>query len=125
MSLSQKYEGVVDRAQKLGIKDLKTAEVGGQFQIGGTAPYRMEKDLLWDAIKKQANWEAEIVADIRVEKDDIFGMWTVQPGDSLSKIAKSVYDDGQRYMAIFEANRNILKDPDKIQVGQKLVIPNV
>lgn len=48
---------------------------------------------------------------------------TVQSGDTLSAIAKEYYGDSGKYMRIFEANRDQLKDPDKIRVGQVLVIP--
>ncbi|HTO45272.1 MAG TPA: LysM peptidoglycan-binding domain-containing protein [Burkholderiales bacterium] len=47
----------------------------------------------------------------------------VAAGDTLSKISKQYYGDATLYMKIFEANRNILKDPDLIKVGQKLRIP--
>jgi nucleoid-associated protein YgaU len=47
----------------------------------------------------------------------------VQPGDTLSKIAKKYYGDPNLYTQIFEANRDILNDPNLIQVGQKLRIP--
>jgi len=49
--------------------------------------------------------------------------YEVQKGDTLSKIAKDVYGDAALYPKIFEANRDQLKDPDKIRVGQKLRIP--
>ena len=49
--------------------------------------------------------------------------YTVQPGDSLSKIAKQQYGDAMKYPAIFEANRPMLNDPDKIYPGQVLRIP--
>jgi uncharacterized protein YidB (DUF937 family) len=49
--------------------------------------------------------------------------YTVVSGDSLSKIAKHVYGDGNRWMAIFEANRDKLHDPDRISPGQVLRIP--
>ena len=47
----------------------------------------------------------------------------VVSGDSLWKIAKKYYGDGSLYMDIFKANQDVLSDPDKIQVGQKLRIP--
>lgn len=47
----------------------------------------------------------------------------VVKGDTLSKIALKYYGDASLYPQIFEANRDILTDPDKIQVGQKLRIP--
>lgn len=48
---------------------------------------------------------------------------TVESGDTLSKIAKDVYDDAMKYPVIFEANKPMLKDPNKIYPGQKLRIP--
>lgn len=49
--------------------------------------------------------------------------YTVKSGDSLSKIAKQFYGDPMKYMAIFEANTHILKDPNLIHPGQELIIP--
>ncbi|QQP91501.1 peptidoglycan-binding protein LysM [Skermanella sp. TT6] len=49
--------------------------------------------------------------------------YTVKKGDSLSKIAKELYGDPNKYPAIFEANRPMLEDPDKIYPGQMLRIP--
>lgn len=49
--------------------------------------------------------------------------YEVKQGDTLSKIAKTFYGDPSLYPKIFEANRDVLKDPNKIQVGQKLRIP--
>ncbi len=47
----------------------------------------------------------------------------VQKGDTLGKIAKKYYGDPSLYMTIFEANKDLLKDPNKIFPGQKLRIP--
>ena len=49
--------------------------------------------------------------------------YTVVKGDNLSKIAKKFYDDANKYPAIFEANKPMLKHPDKIYPGQMLRIP--
>ncbi|MDO5610501.1 MAG: LysM peptidoglycan-binding domain-containing protein [Pseudomonadota bacterium] len=48
---------------------------------------------------------------------------TVQAGDSLSKIAKQVYGDANRWSAIYEANKDQIDNPDKIFPGQVLRIP--
>lgn len=48
---------------------------------------------------------------------------TVQKGDTLSKISKDAYGDPNKYQKIFEANRPMLKHPDKIYPGQVLRIP--
>jgi nucleoid-associated protein YgaU len=50
--------------------------------------------------------------------------YEVQPGDSLSKIAKKVYGNASDWKKIFEANKDLIKDPDKIFPGQKLKIPS-
>ena len=50
-------------------------------------------------------------------------IYEVKAGDSLSKIAKAHYGNANDWKRIFEANRDILKDPDKIFPGQKLNIP--
>ena len=50
-------------------------------------------------------------------------VYEVQSGDSLSKIAKREYGDANKWHQIFEANKNILTDPNKIFPGQKLTIP--
>jgi nucleoid-associated protein YgaU len=49
--------------------------------------------------------------------------YVVVSGDSLSKIAKREYGNAKEWNRIFEANRDILKDPDKIYPGQELKIP--
>jgi nucleoid-associated protein YgaU len=49
--------------------------------------------------------------------------YVVQKGDSLSKIAKHEYGNANEWRKIFEANRDIIKDPDLIHPGQTLKIP--
>lgn len=49
--------------------------------------------------------------------------YVVVSGDSLSKIAKREYGDAQKWKQIFEANRDIIKDPNLIHPGQKLKLP--
>ncbi|MBO9667382.1 MAG: LysM peptidoglycan-binding domain-containing protein [Bdellovibrio sp.] len=58
-----------------------------------------------------------------VSSKDAFQTYTVKPGDTLSKISKQFYGDSSKYEAIFEANRDILSDPNKIKPGQNLKIP--
>lgn len=49
--------------------------------------------------------------------------YTVKSGDTLSRIAKEFYGEANKYPQIFEANKPMLKDPDKIYPGQMLRIP--
>ena len=50
-------------------------------------------------------------------------VYTVQKGDSLYELARRFYNDQSRWREIWEANKNRLADPDKLQVGMKLIIP--
>jgi nucleoid-associated protein YgaU len=53
-----------------------------------------------------------------------FTQWhEVKSGETLSKLAQRYYGDASLYPKIFEANKDVLKDPDLIRVGQKLRIP--
>ena len=49
--------------------------------------------------------------------------YVIQSGDTLGKLAKKYYGDAMKYPKIFEANRDIIEDPNKIYVGQKIKIP--
>jgi len=125
MGLKEKYAAALKLGQDLNVRGTDVREDGGKLIIKGTAEYGIDRDHIWDLIKKQAGWESEIVADIKVEKSDVYGYWTVKSGDSLSKIAKDVYDDGGKYMKIYEANKSTIGDnPNLIKPGQKLVLPN-
>ena len=124
MALTDKYAALTQKAQELGIQNFQVKEVGGKLHVSGNTTYALERDLWWDALKKTDGWQDEVQADIKAERSDIHGMYTVKSGDTLSKIAKSALDDGNRYMDIFNANKDKLKDPNMIQPGQVLVIPN-
>jgi nucleoid-associated protein YgaU len=49
--------------------------------------------------------------------------YTIVAGDSLSKIAKKIYGDANRWKEIFEANKDTIKNPDLIHPGQVVKIP--
>ena len=55
-----------------------------------------------------------------VEKVDFY---EIKSGDTLSGIAKEFYGDYKQYTRIFEANKDVIEDPDKIYPGQKIRIP--
>jgi|YNPMSStandDraft_2_1061718.scaffolds.fasta_scaffold01399_3 nucleoid-associated protein YgaU len=71
---------------------------------------------------------------IRIVSDDdenfmSFGeeeiIYEVQKGDTLSKIAAKFYGDPQMYNIIYQANLDLISNPDYIQVGWKLKIPKI
>ncbi len=106
------------------VKNGEVTEADGKLQIKGTTQYQLDKDLFWDKLKTYPGWENEVAADLKVESKDAYGYYVVASGDSLSKIAKKHLDDPNRYMDIFNANRDVLSDPDLIKPGQRLKIPN-
>jgi len=123
MTLKEKYNDLLELGKKLNVKDGDVREEGGKLYIKGTTEYQLEKDLLWDKIKTYANWENEIAADIKTTKSEVYGMYTVKSGDTLSKLAKQLFGNAKRYMEIFNLNKDILKDPNLIKVGQVLKLP--
>ena len=125
MAVKDKYQNVLDLGEKLGIREGKVEEQNGILRVWGTVENNYHKDQLWDAIKATGgSHPTDIVADIQVSNPGVYATHTVAKGESLSKIAKHYYDDLMKYKQIFEANRDQLSDPDKIEVGQVLTIPN-
>jgi nucleoid-associated protein YgaU len=85
---------------------------------------------VWNAIKAVDASFSDLSADIVIDSSlpapasaAAAQTYSVKSGDTLSKIAKQFYGDAGQYMKIFEANKDKLKDPDQIQVGQELKIP--
>jgi len=64
-----------------------------------------------------------VTSSVDTTAEKVGGTYTVQKGDSLSKIAKNELGDANAWNSIFEANRNVLDDPDKIFPGQTLKLP--
>lgn len=72
------------------------------------------------------NGVEKVVDNLEVENPaEESKFYTVKPGDSLSKIAKSFYGNAMKYTEIFEANKPMLTDPNKIYPGQVLRIPKL
>jgi nucleoid-associated protein YgaU len=104
-------------------------ERDGKLHFVGSVQTEDQKNELWNAIKTIPSWKDDIVADIKVTGGPAPAAaqggktYTVQSGDTLSKIAKEHLGDANAYMKIFNANKDQLTDPDKIKPGQVLKIP--
>jgi nucleoid-associated protein YgaU len=132
MSLREKYQTAVQTAKSLHMEG-SADERDGKLHFKGTVNSVDEKNRIWNAIKSVPGWEQEVVADLRVNEHASAAVgtagsaagrtYTVKSGDTLSRIAKEFYGDAQAYNRIFNANRDQLSDPDKIQPGQVLKIP--
>ncbi|TMU56036.1 LysM peptidoglycan-binding domain-containing protein [Flagellimonas algicola] len=126
MSVKAKYQAVLDLGQELAIKGGDVSEDGGVLKIKGEAATPYEKNVIWDKIKEIGGQSpSDIKANITVGDESVYHRHTVKSGESLSKIAKHYYGDAMKYKQIFEANTNILKNPDLIHPDQELVIPNL
>lgn len=123
MALADKYGDVLGLSQQLGVKDGNWKEENGKIKMWGKTQYQLDANLLWDKIKEHPGWENEVVADIQATDTTIYGKYTVKSGDTLSAISKRFLGSANRYMDIFNANKDQLSDPDKIKVGQTLTIP--
>ena len=125
MGLRDKYAYAIQTAK--GKFQGNAEERDGKLYFKGSVATEAEKNELWNAIKTIPDWQKDIVADIQVtggpEPAAAPKTYTVRSGDTLSKIAKETLGNASAYMTIFNANKDQLSDPDKIKVGQKLVIP--
>ena len=110
----------------LGLKrDGVRIEVGeaGRVKVAGRGLSQEDKEKLILAV---GNVEGVGEVEDAVETEDNTPparFYTVKSGDTLSKIAKDYYGDAMKYPEIFEANKPMLSDPDKIYPGQVLRIP--
>lgn len=126
MSLQTKYSPVLTLAQELNLKGLSVIEDAGKLKLSGAVNTLYEKNKIWDKIKEVGGEaQTEVSADLKVLNTDYYHFHTVGDGENLSKISKLYYKDANKYTQIFDANKDQLKNPDMIKVGQKLKIPNL
>lgn len=108
------------------IKDLSVEFKDGIVVLAGECDSQATKEkavLICGNVKgvSQVNDEKLIIP---LEEDQA-EFYTIVPGDSLSKIAKRYYGDAMKYPLIFEANREVIKNPDLIYPGQQIRIPKL
>jgi nucleoid-associated protein YgaU len=118
--LTQKYQPVLDVIKKEGAHVEALDLDGEQLHLQVMADSEASKNRIWDAIKAVDPTFADLKHDIEVDPNAA-KVYTVQPGDNLSRISKHFYGDPYQYKKIAEANG--IEDPDKIRVGMDLKIP--
>ncbi len=133
--LKTKYQSALNMADQQQVQFLNLHVETNKLYIKAIAPSEDAKNKFWDQVKLVNPNADDITADISVDEKRAMGAaagsgqstggesYTIKSGDTLSKISKQFYGDSNEYMRIFYANRDKLNDPDKIQVGQQLVIP--
>ena len=124
--LKSKYQPVIDFAKTRGVHMKNVHLEKDKLLIRGDAPNQAVKNEVWDKIKTVDAAHADLMAEIGIDGSlpAPARVHEVVSGETLSKIAKQYYGDAGKYMKIFEANKDQLKDPDRIQVGQKLKVPD-
>lgn len=144
--LKEKYVAVLHVLNSDDLQVEKMHVENNKLFIKAVAPSESAKNHFWDAVKKvDPNFSQDLTAQISVKPQQaktaepkpapslppVGGRapepagqtYTVVKGDTLSAISKRFYGNANEYMRIFEANKNQLSDPDKIQIGQVLKIP--
>lgn len=141
-NLRNKYQPVLTVIEQQGVQLSNLHTDNGKLVIIGTAPSTEAANRVWDQIKLFSDGAQELLVDIKVSPQaqqaqpmtqaaaasphggmETLRSYTVQSGDTLSKISQEFYGDPMQYMKIFNANRDKLSDPNLIQPGQKLYIP--
>lgn len=136
--LKAKYQSVMNLMQQKGVRLDNVNMAGDKLYVKGEAPSDAIKNDVWNQVKlvdpnfsdltldlsAPAPAQATAVAAAAGGSGSAGKSYTVQAGDSLSKISQHFYGSANQYMKIFNANKNVLSDPDKIKPGMNLVIPD-
>lgn len=115
----EKYIGT----QNLGVSDVKVAFDAGKVTVTGVAPTQAAKEkvtLCCGNVSSVSDVDNQMTV---TNPEPEAKYYDVVSGDTLSGISKKMYADANKYMVIFEANKPMLSDPNKIYPGQKLRIP--
>lgn len=127
--LKKKYQTVLKSIQEKGVRLQNVHVQDNKLFVRGAAPSDAVKNQLWDQIKiidpsfSDLTFEMTVDPSLAPAAAPAAQSYTVVAGDTLSKISKKFYGDANKYTRIFDANRDKLSNPDKIQVGQVLTIP--
>jgi LysM repeat protein len=137
--LKNKYQAALQTIQQRGVVLSHLHVQDNKLFIQGSAPSEEIKNEVWNQIKAADPQFSDLTCDLKVDSSlaqpraaaaaaaaggSTGGQtYTVKAGDTLSKIAKEFYGNANAYNKIFEANKDQLSSPDRINVGQELKIP--
>jgi LysM repeat protein len=136
--LKNKYQAALRTIQQKGVVLTHLHVQDNKLFIQGSAPSEDIKNEVWNQIKAADAQFSDLTCDLQVDSSlpqpqaaaaaaagaGAGGQtYTVKAGDTLSKIAKEFYGNANDYNKIFEANKDQLSSPDRINAGQELKIP--
>ncbi len=135
--LKQKYQTALTLADQEGIRFQNMHVEDNKLYIRGVAPSLEARTKFGDQLRLVNPNGDDVTAEIEIQETQAQAAtaggseqgsadvttYKVVSGDTLSKISKEFYGNSDEFMRIFYANRDKLHDPDKIQIGQELVIP--
>lgn len=130
--LKQKYASALNLINQSGVRLAHVHIQDNKLYIEGAAGTEAIKNRIWDQVKLVDPSLSDITLNLSVDPSlapeapppPQPKTYTVAAGDSLSKIAKQFYGNANQYNKIFEANRDVLSDPNVVKIGQTLVIPD-
>jgi LysM repeat protein len=137
--LKNKYQAALQTIHQKGVVLTHLHVQDNKLFIQGSAPSEAIKNEVWNQIKAADAQYSDLTCDLKVDSSlpqpqaaaaaaaagggGAGQTYTVKPGDTLSKIAKQFYGNANDYNKIFEANKDQLSSPDRINAGQELKIP--
>ncbi|MCW5734899.1 MAG: peptidoglycan-binding protein LysM [Enhydrobacter sp.] len=108
-----------------GLKDVGVTFKDGVVSLAGSGSTEALQKAVLMAGNVMGVGEVKIEGEQAKAVDDGTQYYVIKSGDTLSAVAKQFYGDANKYNAIFEANREVIKDADLIFPGQKIRIPKL
>lgn len=130
----------IDPYEAVKVISLATSKGEGDIKSASwmDSHYTQRDDEYWDSVGASLNTGVNVLADVlhtlyinnkeimdnpSLVSEVVVTTYTVQSGDTLGSIARSLYGDGRRWRTILAANRDRIDEPNNLQVGTVLVIP--
>jgi len=108
-----------------GLKDVGVTFKDGLVSLAGSGSSEALQKAILMAGNVMGVGEVRIEGTQKAAVDDGTQYYLIKSGDTLSAIAKQFYGDANKYQAIFDANREVIKDANLIFPGQKIRIPKL